>query len=162
MRKNLLSSFFILLFAYACALPALAANELYDVWDGVTLAPVDVSGNTVTITAASELAWLAAQNTDYAGKTVTLTVNIDLNSKRWTPIGSAATPFKGTFRGNGHLVRGLRTFDGTDGIGLFGHVAQAGVIEKTGISGGTLVAKNKRRINDQRKSLVGFIFLTFP
>lgn len=147
MRTKTFSSWFLLfLLTYACALPALAANELYDVWDGVTLTPVDVSGSIVTITTASELAWLAAQDADYAGKTVALTVNIDLDGKRWTPIGSATTPFKGRFNGNGHLFRGLRTFEGTDGIGLFGHVALAGVIEKTGISGGTLVAKNKRRI----------------
>ncbi len=129
-----------------CPESVFALGETYSVWDGVTLEPADVSGNTVTIRSAGELAWLAAQDNDYAGMTVVLTSHIDIDGQRWTPIGSAATPFRGTFEGNGHLIRGLRTMNGTDGVGLFGHVAQGGHIRQTGISGGVIVAKPKRRV----------------
>ena len=98
------------------------------------------------VTYASQLAWIADQNDDFEGKTIVLTRNFDLNGKVWKPIGNAAKPFNGTFKGNGYLIKGLRLFEGTDGIGLFGHVGAKGRIETVGISGGTLVAKNKRRI----------------
>lgn len=134
------------MFACTCALCVHAANETYSVWDGSTLETVDLSSAVVDISSADQLAWIAVQNNDFANITFRLTRNIDLDGNRWTPIGSAAKPFKGTFLGNGHLVRGLRSFDGTDGLGLFGHVAQDGRIAQLGISGGTLVAKPKRRI----------------
>ena len=141
MRKTLLSSFFILFFACVGALTAYA----YDAWDGTITMP---AGPTYTITSAAELAGIAnaAQTNNFAGATISLEEDIDLAGHKWTPIGSAATPFKGTFKGNGHLVRGFRTFDATDGVGLFGHVADGAVIEQVGISGGAIIAPQAKRV----------------
>lgn len=145
MRKHLLPSIFFLLLACACPVVAFASGEVYNVWDGTSKA-VTPAGNVYTVNNAAELAWIASQNDDYAGKTITLAANIDLNNKVWPSIGTATKPFKGTFNGNGHLLKGIRSFAGDgDGIGLFGHVAKEGKIENLGISGGQIMAKAKGR-----------------
>ncbi len=53
----------------------------------------------------------------FAGKTITLTSDLDISALEWTPIGASirkssgvnatSTPFAGTFDGAGHEVRGL-------------------------------------------------------
>lgn len=44
-----------------------------------------------------------------------------LNGSGFTPIGTVATPFSGTFNGNGHKIIGLMiNRSSTDGVGLFG------------------------------------------
>lgn len=144
MKKHFLPFLFLML-ACAYSLASYATNEAYEVWDGTT--KTAMSGPTVyTVTSADELAWLADQDTDFNGVTIILQANIDLNGHVWKPIGTATKPFKGTFKGKGHMIKGLRLFNATDGVGLFGHVAQSAKIDSLGISGGNLVAKNKRRI----------------
>ena len=83
-------------------------------WDGTTakkFAGGDGSkDNPYQISTGAELAWLAAQvndGNDFSTKTVTLTNNIDLNNKAWTPIGNSDSVFAGTFDGNGHTISGL-------------------------------------------------------
>ena len=44
----------------------------------------------------------------YAGVTVKLTADIDLNNVDWMPIGTLANPFQGTFDGQGHWVDNLK------------------------------------------------------
>lgn len=51
----------------------------------------------------------------YAGKTVVLDSDIDLNNEEWTPINS----FKGTFDGQNHIIKHLK-ISGGDNVGLFG------------------------------------------
>ena len=45
--------------------------------------------------------------------------DIDLTDVNWIPIGSMATPFKGTFKGNGYTISGFKLPD-TQYSGLFG------------------------------------------
>lgn len=70
--------------------------------------------------------------TDFSGKTITLTDNIDLfqygedynSGKGWIPIGNDANSFKGYFDGAGHVISGLYINDSSlDYAGLFGHVS---------------------------------------
>ena len=145
MRKSFLSLFF-LLFACVCPLALHASNEAHNAWDGSTKTPAALSGGVYTVSTAAQLAWIAEQNEDFAGKTIVLQQHLDLGGYTWKPIGTAAKPFKGTFKGKGHLIKGLHSFTGTDGVGLFGHVTQGAVIDSLGISGGVVVAKNQRRI----------------
>jgi hypothetical protein len=145
MRRHFLFILFSLMFACACPFAASAA-DYGTPWDGAAQAEVTpLLGGAYLVNTAAELAWVAAQDTDYVGWTVVLKANIDLNSKSWKPIGTAAKPFRGTFQGNGHLIRGLGGFTSSDaaGVGLFGHVGAEGVIEELGISGGKIHAKNK-------------------
>ena len=126
MRKPILPYF--LFFLFACAYPT-------------GMRAIDISN-------VSELEAVATQSATktFAGETIELKADLDLAAAKWTPIGTASYPFQGTFKGNGHTIKGLQSFNGTDGLGLFGYVAKEGVIEKVGISGGKLVAPNKRRV----------------
>lgn len=101
------------------------------------------------VSSLSDLAAIATQCAadGCAGKTYTLTADIDLSDTLWTPIGTAAQPFVGHFDGNGHMITGLHLFVAgvTDGVGLFGHVGQNGLIERVGVNG-TVIAKPRRRV----------------
>ena len=67
-------------------------------------------------------------NDYYAGKTVILTSDIDLNDVEWTPVGSATADhgFMGNFDGNGYVIKNLNITnlepdaDGYVYAGLFG------------------------------------------
>ena len=58
----------------------------------------------------------------YAGKTIVLMDDIDLTDIEWTPIGTTANPFSGTFDGNDKTISNL-TVDGDNYVGLFGYTA---------------------------------------
>ena len=83
------------------------------------------------ISTASELAGLTSlvnNGTTFAGKTIELGANLDLNNHEWTPIGSAAADhgFMGNFDGNGYTIKNLKITsitpdaDGYVYAGLFG------------------------------------------
>lgn len=91
---------------------------------------------------AEQLAGLASLvngGSDFAGITVTLGVNLDLDGREWTPIGASSrsggglaagsTPFAGVFDGSGNTIAGLSisaTSAADRGVGLFGAVAGNG------------------------------------
>ena len=77
----------------------------------------------------------AGQN--YEGKCFILNVNINLNSKSWTPIGSKSTPFAGVFNGNGKEISNLYVSGSTLYAGLFGYVS--GTITNLSVSSGEVV-----------------------
>ena len=97
---------------------------------------VTVSGNTDTgvteneankgvtaIYTVDELVAFAAKvngGNNFAGKTVILGADIDLSNREWTPIGTDATPFNGTFDGNGKTISNLKITSGKSNVGLFG------------------------------------------
>ncbi|MCL2284464.1 MAG: fibrobacter succinogenes major paralogous domain-containing protein [Fibromonadales bacterium] len=107
-----------------------------------------------TITTAEQLAGLAAvvnRGTTFQNRTITLGTNIVLNDtsvqggwrnwssgnanlRKWTPIGNAASNFKGKFDGNGKVVTGLYIDSDADLQGLFG-VAYEGSITNLGLAG---------------------------
>lgn len=92
----------------------------------------------ISINTIDDLAKLATDivaESGYAGQTIE--INADLTvSKIWTPIGTAAQPFQGTVKGNGHIISGLGAVKGTDGIGVFGYVGAQATIEDLGIGTG--------------------------
>lgn len=51
---------------------------------------------------------------------------------KWTPIGNPSSPFKGTFDGQGHIVKGVKV-DSEDYAGLFGILYDAGTIRNVGV-----------------------------
>ena len=87
-----------------------------DVWDGTSATADELaaatSGTTVTIDSGELLAALVQSvndGNDYAGYTIKLTKNLDLNGNEWTPIGQKnGNKFKGTFDGQGYTVAGLK------------------------------------------------------
>lgn len=65
----------------------------------------------------------------FAGGTVVLTADINLNNEAWAPIGTAAHPFEGTFDGQGHKISGLTNADDATSFGLFEKVKGTVVIK---------------------------------
>lgn len=108
--------------------PVKNEHGTYDVKEGPEGYVEDESGN-VTISTAEGLFYFAKKvnaGNNFAGKTVTLANNIDLNNEKWTPIGiydNSATHFKGTFDGQNHAVSGLKVEENNKyGVGFFGEV----------------------------------------
>lgn len=100
----------------------------------------DENGN-VTISTAEGLFYFAKKvnaGNNFAGKTVTLANNIDLNNEKWTPIGiygTQATWFKGTFDGQNHAVTGLKVEESRkNGVGFFSKVYK-GTIKNLTVEG---------------------------
>ena len=65
---------------------------------------------------------------DYAGYTIKLTKNLDLNGKEWTPIGvKDGNKFKGVFDGQNRKVLNLKIENGPDYAAFFGAIENATV-----------------------------------
>lgn len=97
-----------------------------------------ISAQTIEINTVEDLSALATNNESqngYVGQTIDLKADLTI-TKVWRPIGTSNHPFRGTFKGNGHIISGLGAISGTDGVGLFGYVGEEGVIEEVGIGTG--------------------------
>ena len=69
------------------------------------------------------MAFAAAVNAgnSYKDQTVVLGADLDLAGVTWTPIGTSSNPFKGTFDGNGKVIKNLSVLmAGKSNVGLFG------------------------------------------
>ena len=126
-------------------IPTQNADGTYGVKKGADGYVEDENGN-VTISTAEGLFYFAKKvnaGNNFAGKTVTLTDNIDLNNEKWTPIGiygTNATWFKGTFDGQNHAVTGLKVEEsGKNGVGFFGKV-YTGTIKNLTVEGSVSVS----------------------
>lgn len=105
-----------------------------NVWDGESVtAPTTSSDTLIIIDKGSELAWVADQvndkGNDFAGYTVRLGDDIDLNDEDWTPIGrffaygGANKAFRGTFDGAGHSITGLNVVNDDENYSARGETA---------------------------------------
>ena len=121
-------------------IPTQNADGTYSVKEGADGYVEDENGN-VIISTAEGLFYFAKKvnaGNNFAGKTVTLANNIDLNNEKWTPIGifnDATTQFKGTFDGQNHAVTGLKVEESRkNGVGFFGKV-YTGTIKNLTVEG---------------------------
>lgn len=115
-------------------------------WDGSSAFEPKLEDNVYTITAPSELAWIAQQvenEETFAGKTIQLSADLDMGNKSWKPIGDnvkhmkinmekqeaeyvkTVKYFKGTFDGQSHTISNLTVNHTYPGAGLFGNVQNA-------------------------------------
>lgn len=87
---------------------------------------------------------------NFAGKTVYLENDIDLNNKLWTPIGvynDSKTHFKGTFDGRNHTITGLKVNESRkNGVGFFGKV-YTGTIKNLTVEG-TVSTSNSNYVGE--------------
>ena len=110
---------------------------------------------TVSLAAAKDLGYTIESNGSYTvynadgllnvaelvngGKTdinITLTVDIDLTGKDWTPIGTDYdNSYKGTFDGGGHTITGLTFTTNDKYAGLFGWLNRAGTVKNVVMEG---------------------------
>jgi hypothetical protein len=93
---------------------------------------------------------------NFSGQVIKLNANIVLNDtanwldwasnppdNAWTPIGTADSPFHGTFDGNGHIVSGVYVNNsGSDHQGLFGVVNGKATIKNLGVANSYVKGKN--------------------
>ncbi|MCQ4763974.1 hypothetical protein [Cloacibacillus evryensis] len=137
-KKKFFAVLMVLAMALTMGLAGTALAE--DTWNGTTRGPVPAAANNViTITTGAQLAGFADavnSGTTYAGVTVRLADDINLDDRDWIPIGrffaygnAGNRAFKGTFDGMGHTVRGLyvefidKTYGETPA--LFGYIDYA-------------------------------------
>lgn len=115
-------------------------------WDGSSAFEPKLEDNVYTITAPSELAWIAQQvenKNTFEDKIIQLSANLDMGNKNWKPIGDnvdhktinmskqeadyvkTVKYFKGTFDGQNHTISNLTVNHTYPGAGLFGNVQNA-------------------------------------
>ena len=91
------------------------------------------------------------------GKTdinITLTADIDLTGKYWTPIGTSfKNSYTGTFDGGGHTITGLTVTTNDKYAGLFGYIGNAGTVKNV-VMEGVLRTSNNR--SSQAGGVAGF------
>ena len=77
----------------------------------------------------------------FAGWTINLVNDIDLNNEGWTPIGFNGKKFSGTFDGNGKTISNL-TINQSEiaGVGFIGNLSK-GTVKNVKISGANVVGK---------------------
>ncbi len=111
-------------------------------WDG-TVAD-SFAGGTGTqadpyqISNGEELAYLSAQvasGNAFAGKYVTLAANLDMGNVAFTPIGSDARRFAGSFDGAYHTIDNLLVSQTTDYAGLFGCLDTGAAVRRLTVRG---------------------------
>ena len=67
---------------------------------------------------------------------ITLTADIDLTGKDWTPIGTDYNnSYTGTFDGGGHTIKGLTVTTNDQFVGLFGSLGKAGTVKNVVMEG---------------------------
>ena len=146
-------------------------DNTIELWDGESIeAPALVTDQATgkevyAIKDGSNLAWLAAavngtlpaeEETQvksgttstadsFAGKTFVLTKDVNLDGNEWTPVGTSANPFKGTFDGNGYTIHNLVVNgEGKSNQGLFGYTKEGEIknvtVENAKVSGRLNVA----------------------
>lgn len=90
-----------------------------------------------TITTAEQLLGLASLvngGNSFTGKTVTLGNDIEMEDYAFIAIGTAATPFSGTFDGNGKRIDGVKLYQpDLDRQGLFGYASGAVIQNLTAV-----------------------------
>ena len=93
------------------------------------------------ITTADELAGLAQlvnAGESFAGKTIKLGGNIDLNDLAWTPIGGdLSNCFSGTLDGNGYTIYNLNV-ESSNNAGLIGYAAYGGNVKNLTVNNATV------------------------
>ena len=81
------------------------------------------------------LAWNEAAQKDRSIN-CTLTADIDLTGKDWTPIGTNFyNSYTGTFDGGGHTIKGLTVTTNDQYVGLFGRLGRAGTVKNVVMDG---------------------------
>ena len=91
---------------------------------------VSEDGKTYTVyTADGLMAWNDAAQIDLT-LNCTLTADINLTGKEWTPIGTASNnSYIGTFDGGNHTISGLTVKGSDEYAGLFGYIGSGGTVK---------------------------------
>lgn len=100
-------------------------------WDGYSVTEPKSENGVYQISSGAELAWFAqAVNGGSTSISAVLTGDIDLMNCQWTPIGSSANAYAGTFDGQNYSINNLcinynSTATSSPYLGLFGYMKGA-------------------------------------
>ena len=110
---------------------------------------VSEDGKTYTVyTTDGLLAWNDAAQIDLT-LNCTLTADINLTGKKWTPIGTALNnSYKGNFDGGNHTISGLTVKGSNEYAGLFGRIGSGGTVKN-------VVLENVQIASDNQYANVG-------
>ncbi len=99
-------------------------------WDGTVAEGFRVGTGTAedpyVVSTPAELAFLAKsvnEGTNYEGKYIVQTENLDLGNVEWTPIGTKENKFSGVYDGKGLEIKNMSITTSHANTGLFGYVA---------------------------------------
>ena len=96
---------------------------------------IESNGSYTVYNADGLLAWNEAAQKDRSIN-CTLTADIDLTGKDWTPIGTSFdNSYTGTFDGGGHTITGLTITTKDQFVGLFGYLNRAGTVKNVVMEG---------------------------
>ena len=87
----------------------------------------ETTGDYIVSNAAGLLAWNEAAQSDYT-LNCTLTADIDLTGKEWTPVGNSGQTYNGTFDGQGHTITGLDISSPSEAVALFHNIGGGGKV----------------------------------
>ena len=84
-------------------------------------------GSYTVYTANGLKEWAEAVQTDPT-LNITLTADIDLTGKEWTPVGNSGQTYNGTFDGQGHTITGLNISSPNEAVALFHNIGGGGKV----------------------------------
>lgn len=92
-------------------------------WGGGMATPTMNADGFYLIDTGEKLAWFSNRvNSGYPGIKAKQTVNLDMGSRPFTPIGTQTQPFKGVYNGGGYTIANLKVTGDLEGRGLFGYL----------------------------------------
>jgi outer membrane protein OmpA-like peptidoglycan-associated protein len=86
------------------------------------------SGDPFQVSSAAELIRLSTTTADWSAKHFVQTADINLGDCEWTPIGTSASKFTGTYNGSGYTVQGFKLVNTSGAFnydGFFGFTSSA-------------------------------------
>lgn len=84
-------------------------------------------GSYTVHTANGLLAWNEAAQSD-PSLNCTLTADINMTGKEWTPVGNSGQTYNGTFDGQGHTITGLDISSPSEAVALFHNIGGGGKV----------------------------------
>ena len=88
------------------------------------------------------LAYLVNNGNNFAGKTISLGDNVDLQSQEWRPIGTETAPFGGTFDGKYFTISNLKISEQTNYVGFFGNAMASSAIKRVNLAAADVSVKS--------------------
>ena len=115
------------------------------------------SNGSYTVTSADGLMNIAELvNGGKSDINITLTADIDLTGKNWTPIGTSfSNKYTGTFDGGGHTIKGLTVTTNDQFVGLFGSLDRAGTVKNV-VMEGIQITSNHVLMSGNTGGVVGY------
>ena len=105
-------------------------NPYYESNEAEGYTPYMTAAQLNNISTPEQLAWVISlangengvdkTDEDYVFSTVNITNDIDMSANIWVPIGNEEGAFKGTFKGNGHVISGLKGSLNRTNLAMFG------------------------------------------